>query len=277
MRGKELFLTLTSNEPCVINTISSRMNHNQPQALVSLTSKEYPGRLIIIGQDRSGTKAIIVYAITGRSSSSQARRMVEQIDGIWVTPTDEDILKRGNPDLLIYPALLFAEGIAVSNGKQTTDVKNYLSAFLNPIDVLKSSLSGWDYEPDEPTFTPRISGCVLSNTKAALSVIRRAEDGFSSRRYFEVSLSQGEGKLVSTYTGQNTDPLPSFAGLPEDVLLDKDTAQETARDVYEALRPKEQAKDFRVSVACVFNQPEDPTQRETAIINRRERNENDEN
>ena len=170
-----------------------------PQALVSLASKEYPGRLIIIGQDRSGTKTIIVYAITGRSPSSQARRMVKQRDGIWVRPTDEDILKKGNPDLLIYPALLFGKGIAVSNGKQTIDVKESLSAFSNPIDVLKSSLCGWDYESDEPAFTPRISGCILPNKKAALSVIRRAKNGLSSRHYFEVCLSPGKGKFVSTY------------------------------------------------------------------------------
>ncbi len=268
-------MTLTSNEAYVIYTISSIMKCNMPQGLVNLVSKEYPGRLIIIGQDRSGTKTIMVYAITGRSPSSQARLMVEKMDGIWVRPTDDDILKKGNPDLLIYPALLFGQGIAVSNGKQTTDVKNRLSAFSTPIDVLKSSLSGWDYEPDEPTFTPRISGCVLPNTKAALSVIRRAEDGFSSRHYFEVSRSPGKGKLVSTYSGQNVDPLPSFAGEPEDVFLGKDSALETVRDVYEALRPKEQAKDFRVSVACVFNPQEDPTHYEVAILNRSERNRND--
>ncbi|MFC2164762.1 IMP cyclohydrolase [Acidobacteriota bacterium] len=245
-----------------------------PQALVNLSSKEYPGRLIIIGQDRTGEKAIIVYAITGRSPSSQARRMVEQTDGIWVRPTDEDILRKGNPDLLIYPALLYGQGIAVSNGKQTTDVKNSLSVLPNPVDVLKSALSGWDYEPDEPTFTPRISGCVLPNAKAALSVIRRAEDGFSLRNYFGVSLSPGKGKLVSTYSGENIDPLPPYTGEPEEILLDKNTAQETVHDVYEALSPKEHAKDFRVSVVSVFIQPEDPTLIETAIINRSERNGN---
>jgi IMP cyclohydrolase len=245
------------------------------QALVNLTSKEYPGRVIIIGRDSSGSKAIIVYAITGRSPSSQARRMVQQMDGIWVRPTNEDIVKNGNPDLLIYPALLFGQGVAVSNGKQTTDVQICLSALPNPVDVLKLALSGWDYEPDEPTFTPRISGCVLPNSKAALSVIRKAEDGFSLRNYYEVSLSPGQGKLISTYSGQNVDPLPSFIGEPEEVLLDKETALETARDVYEALRPKEQERDFRVSVVSVFIQPEDPAFNETAIINRSERKGND--
>lgn len=246
-----------------------------PQELVSLASKAYPGRLIIIGQDTSGEKVIVVYAITGRSPSSQARRMITKADGIWVRPTDEEILKRGNPDLLIYPAMLFDRGIAVSNGKQTADVQSSLQNFPNPIDVLKSSLSSWDYEPDEPTFTPRISGCVLQNEKAALSIIRRGEEGASSKHYFDISLSPGRGKLISTYTGQSIDPLPSFSGEPEDVLLTQTTAQETALDVYRALGPEDPTRDFRVSVACVFSLPETPGIRETAIINRYERNGHD--
>jgi len=245
-----------------------------PQTLVSLAAKEYPGRLIIIGQDVSGSQAIIVYAITGRSPSSQARRMVAQRGGIWVRPTDDEVLKTGNPDLLIYPAILFGKGIAVSNGKQTTDVQECLSRFSNPIDLLKSSLSGWDYEPDEPIFTPRISGCVLPSKRAALSIVRRAKNGLSSRRYFEVSLRPGQGKFISTYAGQNIDPLPSFSGKPEDVLFCQKTARQTAEDVYEALRSQGGTRDFRVSVACVFGHPEDPNLHETAIINRSERNGN---
>jgi hypothetical protein len=43
-------------------------------AMLTLTSLEYPGRLIVIGAPRQSGKAGIVYAITGRSPSSQARR-----------------------------------------------------------------------------------------------------------------------------------------------------------------------------------------------------------
>lgn len=241
-----------------------------PQALVSLASKEYPGRLIIIGQDISGRHVVSVYGITGRSPSSQARRMVAQKDGIWVRPTDEEILKKGNPDLLIYPAILFGQGLVIGNGRQTADVQSNLSRFLNPVDVLRSSLSGWDYEPDEPVFTPRITGCLLPNKRAALSIIRKAEDGLSSRHYFAISLIPGKGKTISTYAGPNIDPLPSFTGKPENVFLEKETAQETAQEVYQALKPKNPIKDFRVSVACIFSRPDDPALNETAIINRSE-------
>jgi IMP cyclohydrolase len=251
------------------------MISNMPQAFGSLVNKEYPGRLIIIGQDTSGEKAIIVYAITGRSPSSQARRMVAQKGGIWVKPTDTQTLKEGDPELLIYPAVLFGQGIAVSNGKQTPDILECLPHFQDPVDVLKSSLSCWDYEPDDPAFTPRISGCVLSTMRTALSIIRRAEDGFSHRDYFKIDLIPGKGKLISTYAGQNIDPLPPFAGKPEDVLFTQNTAEETARDVYNTLEPRGRVKDFRVSVACIFCHPDSPSLHEKVIINRSERNAND--
>lgn len=271
-------MTLTSKGACVINTISSRMKPDMPQALVSLAVKDYPGRLIILGQEASGTKVIVVYGITGRSPSSQARHMVARKGGIWVEPTDETILQRGNPDLLIYPAVQFGHGIAVSNGQQTADVKKCLPESGNPIDILESSLSHWDYEPDEPAFTPRISGCVLPNMKAALSIIRRTKDGTAVRDYFAIELGPGKGSLISTYAGQNIDPLPSFTGTPETVFFTRNTPQEIARDVYRALGPgKDRTKDFRVSVACVIARPGDPSPPESAIINRSERIDDEEN
>ena len=58
-------------------------------------SLEYPGRLIVIGAAPAGGRAVIVYAITGRSPSSQARKLVLRDGGIWVQPTDEDTLQTG--------------------------------------------------------------------------------------------------------------------------------------------------------------------------------------
>ncbi len=60
---------------------------------IELESLEYPGRLIIIGAAPEGGRAAILYAITGRSPSSQARRLVLRNDGIWVEPTDEATLR----------------------------------------------------------------------------------------------------------------------------------------------------------------------------------------
>ena len=235
-----------------------------------LATLEYPGRLIAMGLAAAGARAVIVYAITGRSPSSQARKLVHRDCGIWVQPTDVDVLKKGNVDLLVYPALLFGQaGVAVSNGKQTVDIRDALLAGAAPVTVLSQALAAWDYEPDAPIFTPRISGCLVRGA-AGLSVVRRGESGEPLRSYFEVPLREGEGRLVSTYAGPNSDPLAAFEGEPRRFGLAGKTARETAEAIYGDLAPAVAEKDFRVAVACVFVSLSDPGRIELHIINRHE-------
>ena len=242
------------------------MDHQRTE----LATLEYPGRLIVIGAAPGG-QAAIVYAITGRSPSSQARRLVHRDGGVWVEPTDEATLKTGNVDLLVYPALLFSgAGIAVSNGKQTADVRDRLRTGLDPVAVLSAALAAWDFEPDAPIFTPRISGCLTAKS-AGLSVVRRGPSGETLRSFFEVALRAGEGRLVSTYEGPNADPLPVFRGEPRFVGMAGTTAAETATAFYRDLGPGAGGKDFRVAVACVFPDPAAPDQADVRIINRHER------
>src|SRR5512141_787691 len=197
-----------------------------------LESLEYPGRLIVIGTAPGGGQAAILYAITGRSPSSQARRLVLRDGGIWVEPTDEATLRQGNVDLLVYPAVLFGRaGVAVSNGKQTTDVRDRLATGAAPVTALAAALASWDFEPDAPIFTPRISGC-LAGGAAGLSVVRRGPSGETLRNYFEAGLRPGEGRLVSTYEGPNADPLPVFHGEPRFVEWAGSTAAEAAEAAY---------------------------------------------
>jgi IMP cyclohydrolase len=236
-----------------------------------LASLEYPGRLIIIGAPPQGGHAVIIYAITGRSPSSQARKLVHRDGGIWVQPTDEATLKQGNVDLLVYPAVLFGrDGLAVSNGRQTADVRDRLASGLGPAGVLAAALATWDFEPDPPIYTPRISGC-LAGGGAGLSVVRRGPRGQSLRSYFEVGLREGEGRLVSTYEGPNADPLPVFSGEPRFVAIAGSTAAETAEEVYRSLGPGPSGKDFRVAVAGLSVRPGHPEETDIHIINRHER------
>jgi IMP cyclohydrolase len=232
---------------------------------------EYPGRLIVIGASAAGPD-VIVYAITGRSPSSQARRLVHRDGGVWVQPTDEATLKQGHVDLLVYPAILIGpNGIAVSNGKQTADIRDRLKPGLAPVAALAEALVGWDFEPDAPIFTPRISGA-LTGGAAALSVLRRGPSGQTLRNYYEVGLkAAGQGRLVSTYEGPNLDPLPVFRGEPRFVDLPGATAAETAAAVDLSLEPAGPAKDFRVAVACVFLPRGGPSRADVHIINRHER------
>ena len=239
------------------------------QPLGSLSRMKYPGRALAVGRDVSGMFNIIIYAITGRSSSSQARRLVLEADSIWTKPTDPEVLRKGNLDLLIYPAVILSEGLAASNGKQTSAID--VRSGESPVRVLEEALKIWDYEPDAPIFTPRISGCILPSNRAGLSIIKRAESGDSLRFFYEVPLTPAKGKLVATYSGENRDPLQSFAGEPLDLGLKEATAQATAEAVYGELKPPGREEDFRVAVACVFAKASDMKDHQVFIINRRER------
>jgi len=237
----------------------------------SLASLEYPGRLIALGTSAAGDKAVIIYAITGRSPSSQARELVARDSGIWVQPTDEDVLKKGNVDLLVYPAVLFEDGgVAVSNGKQTGDIRAGLAGGGTPVSVLAAALKRWDYEPDSPIFTPRISGCV-ARREAALSLVRRGPSGGTLRSYFEVPVEPGKARLISTYMGPNLDPLPCFEGEPREIVLEGASPRETAGRVYDALKPALHGKDFRVAAACIYATLDGPGAIDLHIINRHER------
>ena len=226
------------------------MNKN----LENVEEMVYPGRIIIIGKSLAG-EDVVMYAITGRSPSSQARMLlIDEVEKkIFVKPTDEEILKTGNPDLLVYPAIICGRGIAVSNGKQTEDVFNCLDADKDPLQVQINSLLNWEYEPDDPNFTPRISGCITSG--AALSVLKRAEDGSVIRNYFKIPMISGKGKLISTYTGVNQNPLPSFAGEPQDVEIPWTSAEEAVTAFYHVLGPDDGEPDFRVTAAVVYSDP----------------------
>ena len=238
----------------------------------ALSAMEYPGRVVVIGREPGPGRTIVIYAITGRSPSSQARMLEWREDGVWVRPTDENVIRTGNIDLLVYPAVLyFAGGIAVSNGKQTADVRRGLERGGGAVAVLASSLASWDYEPDAPIYTPRISGCVGAGPAAALSLIKRDPDGTAARSYYEVPLAPGRGKLLSTYDGVNRDPLRSFSGEPLDIGIPSGDPGRLAEAVYEALAPKDPKKDFRVAVACVAAGDIASNRFETAIVNRQER------
>jgi IMP cyclohydrolase len=224
------------------------------KGLENIRSKKYPGRIIILGQDKSGENAVVIYAITGRSPSSQARKMEHSQDTIWIKPTDKNLLEKGNIDLLIYPSVFcLPQGIAVSNGKQTVDVMACLGQGESAAEILAFALKNWDYEPDGPTFTPRISGCVLPNKKAAVSIIKRSPNGKTIRNLFEFPLVPGKAKMIMTYEGVNLDPLPSYSGEPLDLEIIASSPQEVAEDVYKALEPEDTEKDFRVAVASVFS------------------------
>jgi IMP cyclohydrolase len=259
------------------------------KGLQALERMSYPGRVIIIGQTPDGRHDVVVYAITGRSPSSRARRLVHDGGGTVRTEvTDPDLLPGGSEKLLIYRCLRpFPGGLAVSNGAQTDLIWDTAQRLAGEpaADILRRALdrphrvAGVDvtaYEPDAPAYTPRISGCLAND--AALAIVRRRPGGDSDRQYFDVPPEPGKGRLLATYGGQNRDPLPSFDGDPAEVSLAWTTPQKTAEAVFQVLGPEQASSqepgmepperpDLRVGVAVLFRR-RDTGRPETAVINR---------
>ncbi|MEK6801028.1 MAG: IMP cyclohydrolase [Nanoarchaeota archaeon] len=223
--------------------------------LDNLASMEYPGRFIAMGMNEAGFPTV-VYGITGRSPSSQARRLVEKDNTISVEPTDIDLVNQGDPSLLIYPAIIIDNlGVGVSNGAQTPFIRLIRSSEAGlayiPAAALISAHRNWEHEPDAPNFTPRISGYMPTfSGDPALAIIKRSVEGVSERHCFEVPMLPGIGRLISTYTGVNQDPLPSFSGSPLPIRIVGNSTEDIAQRFYSALE-RTDGKDFRVSVAAV--------------------------
>ncbi len=269
--------------------------------LETLAKMEYPGRFIIIGRDEKGENNITVYGITGRSTSSQARKL-EDLDKhgvVRVNTTDRKVLENGNPSLLLYEAMFFYDSIpkfanvdkpefrgpvvGVSNGAQTKLIYNVMKRRFHcrsiPGHVLAESLNkpfyefdpqhGWvnitSYEPDEPNWTPRISGIALAESYAFYSSVRE-EDGGRRGKFCQFDYSPGEGGLMSTYQGESRAPLPSFSGPSLEVRLDNEMIGESALEAAEAAYSTLN-EEYRVCVAAVFA-PLQGGEFEVAIVNR---------
>jgi len=236
-----------------------------------LSAMRYPGRFIIMGSDPTGNFSVVAYGLTGRSASSQARKLEAEGGTVWTKPLDPEILKTGNPDLLIYPAVIIQSGLAVSNGRQTTDIALLMASSSSPREALSSALKAWDYEPDSPIFTPRLSGCLFPDGRAALSIIRRAADGAPIRDFYEFPSVPGRGRFIATYRGGDKDPILAWEGGPQEVNLEQSSAAELAAEVFEALAPQVPGPDYRVACVALSVPRDAPQEVSLHIINRRER------
>jgi hypothetical protein len=132
----------------------------------------------------------------------------------------------------------------VSNGDQTYTVIKTLESGGSFHDAMRLH----EYEPDEPNYTPRITGIVSlrsgEDPVAVIAVLRESDHGEKCDRLFYEygALYPGYGYYVTTYTGDG-DPLPAFRGEPYILPLGED-AEGIACDLWNHLDP-----DNRVAIA----------------------------
>ncbi len=183
-----------------------------------LSTNAYPGRGIVIGKSKDNKKAVIAYFIMGRSVNSR-NRIFEENDrgGIRTKAFDES--KMEDPSLIIYnPVLKLNNVTIVTNGDQTDTIYDYMQEGH----CYRHALLTREFEPDEPNYTPRISGVVKPNGDYNLSILKSNMGKLQCLRFFyEYPAVAGLGHFIHTYKCDGN-PIPSFEGEPTPVEIDGD-------------------------------------------------------
>ena len=187
-----------------------------------LKSNSYPGRGIILGRSKDGTKAVAAYFIIGRSENSRNRVFVEEGEGIRTQAYDPS--KLTDPSLIIYaPVRVLGNKTIVTNGDQTDTIYEGMDRQM----TFEQSLRSREFEPDAPNYTPRISGVMhVENGKYsyALSILKSNNGNPQACDRFTFAYENcvaGEGRFIHTYKCDGN-PLLSFEGEPKLVEIPDD-------------------------------------------------------
>ena len=208
-----------------------------------LSSNSYPGRGIVLGKTPDGKKAVIAYFIMGRSENSR-NRIFEENDrgGIRTKAFDES--KMVDPSLIIYNPVLKLDGkTIVTNGDQTDTIYD----FMKEGKCYRHALLTREFEPDEPNYTPRISGVVKPDGDYVLSILKSNMGKPQCLRFFfEYPAEAGLGHFIHTYKCDGN-PIPSFEGEPTPVAVETNDIEEWTKVIWNHLN-----EDNKVSLFTRF-------------------------
>lgn len=201
-----------------------------------LSKNSYPGRGIVIGLSPDGKRAYIIYFIMGRSENSRNRIFVKENDNVKIEPFDVSKVK--DPSLIIYyPVKKYENYTIVTNGNQTDTIYEEMNK-CKGIHAFYEALNKREYEPDNPNYTPRISGILRDENGVfsyVLSILKcgNLKSGACYRQFFNYEAAAGVGHFIHTYA-HDGNPLPGFEGEPIAVGI-KDDFKEYVKGVWEKL------------------------------------------
>lgn len=212
-----------------------------------LSSNNYPGRGVAIGKSADGENAILVDFIMGRSVNSRNRIFELCEGGIKTKAFDES--KLSDPSLIIYaPVRVYGDSTIVTNGDQTDTVYEELSNGKSFQYALRTRC----FEPDEPNFTPRISGIATvkdGRLTYKLSILKKTFGTQACDRFFYEyeDTATGVGHIIHTYKADGN-PIPSFEGEPVIFAIDKEF-DDFAESVWNALNEENKVSLFVRSIS----------------------------
>ncbi len=157
----------------------------------------YLGRVVGVGHAKDGKPAII-YAVSGRSEASKARKATLYPTRVHIGPLDGN----DSDPLRHYDAIKTAGSTGVvSNGRHTNGI--YRAYPKGDIEDVERVMNRWGAEKDEPIFTPRIFGItsfldyIPESDEFYLGIISYGK----KVRFTGPELKEAEIKGLSTYKG----------------------------------------------------------------------------
>ncbi|MBQ2565132.1 MAG: IMP cyclohydrolase [Oscillospiraceae bacterium] len=211
-----------------------------------LETNAYPGRGIILGRSADDKYAVAAYFIMGRSTNSRNRIFTETEDGIKTEAFDPAAME--DPSLIIYHPVRELNGqLIVTNGDQTDTIRDGLAEGKTMSESLKSR----EFEPDQPNYTPRISGVIHEDGSYEMSILKSlyGDPSCCCRYTFDYDKPKaGLAHFIHTYVGDGS-PLPSFVGEPEDVSIDSPDPQSLAQLLWKSLN-----EDNKVSLYVCYTE-----------------------
>ena len=221
-----------------------------------LSSTTYPGRGIVIGRTKDGKKAVTAYFIMGRSENSRNRVFAETEDGIKTQAFDPS--KLVDPSLIIYsPVRVLGNKTIVTNGDQTDTVYD----LMNEGQTFEQSLTTREFEPDDPNYTPRISGiveCENGKMNYAMSILKSADGNPDCCERYTFTYDKpinGLGRFIHTYMSDGN-PLPSFEGEPTLVEIGNDDIDTFAEKIWNSLNEDNKVSLFVRYIDIASNKAE---------------------
>ena len=129
-----------------------------------------------------------------------------------------------DPSLIIYaPVRVLGNKTIVTNGDQTDTIYEGMDKQM----TFEQSLRSRKFEPDEPNYTPRISGIMHIENGTynyAMSILKSNNGNPDSCHRYTFAYENpaaGEGHFIHTYKCDGN-PLPSFEGEPKLIAIPND-------------------------------------------------------
>lgn len=216
---------------------------------LSLAVNRYPGPGLIIGMNESEEYLIQAHWIMERDKNGRNRIFVCK-NGKEIKTEVADSSKTGDTSLAIYTTMNNdSNNFVVSNGYQTEHMLSYCDSSFGMGGLIEDDDWDYQYEPDTPNYTPRITAIITLDTKPFAEILILKKSQFSmacDKQLFRYDdFYPGMGYCVTTYSGDGK-PLPAFKGEPYLLPL-KGNITNIAKRLWETLN-----EENRVSLAVKF-------------------------